>query len=182
MNADFPLIHRNANRRMSPTVRADGDTVWSSDIGDREFDVLGLDVRREPPPNATICDVLDVEDEVLVRDRVYAVEGRRVCWARSYFNPALVEGTAIERRVTGPGGTPARLAEIGHELVSFVETVKFCEPASVGADERNKLQIGEDAAVVRILRESCSASRVVEFTDMRLVASAYVFRWKWSNR
>lgn len=165
---------------MSPTVRADGDTVWSSDIGDREFDVLDLDVRREEP-GGIVYDVLGAEDEVLVRDRVYAVDGRPVCWARSYFDSALVEGTAIERRVTGPGGAPARLAEIGHELVSFVETVKFCEPASVGADERAKLQIDEHAAVVRILRESCSASRVVEFTDTRLVASAYVFRWAWSN-
>lgn len=182
MNADFPLIHRNASRRMSPTVRADGDTVWSSDIGDREFDVLGLDVRREES-GGIVYDVLGAEDEVLVRDRVYAVDGRPVCWARSYFDSALVEGTAIERRVTGPGGTPARLAEIGHELVSFVETVSFREPAGVDADERDKLQIDEHVAVVRILREGGDAAgRNIEFTDMRLVASAYVFRWVWSNR
>lgn len=178
---DFQPILRDANRRLSAELRDAGQSVWSADAGDRQFEVLDLLVTRTVAPVGA-AEALGVDDAV-VRDRAYAVDGRRVCWARSYFSWLLTGGTRIALANTGPGGAHARLREIRREPVSFVEDVEFVERENVTGEERDKLGIGDMTAVVRVVRRSADAGgRVVEVTDMRLVASAYRFRWGWSNR
>lgn len=181
---DFQPILRDANARLSAELRAAGKSVWSADVGDRQLEVLdqGVSYVDDEDAPAGLANVLGTE-RLIVRDRVYAVDGRRVCWARSYLPAELAEGNPIGSLDTGPGGTPARLAELGHELVSFVEDVEFIEREYVAAGERNKLELDNTAGIVLVERRSADASgRVVEVTDMRMVASAYRLRWGWTNR
>lgn len=178
---DFEPILRDANARLSAEVRAVGKSVWSSDVGDRQLEVLELTIGyAEDVPDE---DARDLGKTAIVRDRVYAVDDRRVCWARSFVPTELAKGTPIGSLDTGPGGTPARLVELGHELVSFVEDVEFVERENVTAEERDKLGIDDMTGVVRIVRRNADATgRVVEVTDMRLVAGAYQLRWAWTNQ
>lgn len=177
----FLPILRDANARLSAELRAAGRSIWSADAGTRLVEVLDLAVSRTYDPPAFVEELLGTS-AVVVRDRVYAVDGRRVQWARSYLPAELVAGTRIELEDTGPGGTFARLAEIGFEPVPpFVEDVEIVEPGDVELFEREKLAIGTDVSVVRILRTNATTGhRVVEVTDMRLVAAAYRFRWSFS--
>jgi GntR family transcriptional regulator len=181
--ANFEPVVRDANRRLSAGLRAAGQSVWSADAGDRQLDVLEVSVsyvEDEDVPDG-FAETLGA-GRLIVRDRVYAVDGRRLCWARSYLPAVLAEGNPMGSLDTGPGGTPARLAELGHELVSFVEDVEFVEREDVTDEEQAALGIDSATAVARVVRRSADANGlVVEVTDMRLVASAYVFRWAWKN-
>lgn len=178
---DFKPILRDANRRLSAGLRAAGKSVWSADVGDRELEVLDLAVAYWAAPD-DVAEVLGTA-RTLLRDRVFAVDGRRVCWARTWLPADITEGTPIEQDDPGPGGTPARLAELGHELTAFVEDVEFAEREDVLDVERDRLGIDGMTAVARVVRRSADASgRVVEVADMRMVASVYRFRWGWANR
>ena len=177
---DFEPIFRDANHRLSVAVRTSGQSVWAADADGRRVDVLDLTVSYWTAPE-DIADNLGTS-RVLLRDRVYAVDGRRVCWAKSWLPAAVVEGTVIEQVNTGPGGTPARLAELGCELVKFTEDVEFTEAVDVPAEVRDKLDVDDHTSAVRIVRWNATAEgRVVEATYMWMVASAYRFRWSWTN-
>jgi GntR family transcriptional regulator len=177
---DFESIFRDANHRLSAEVRASGQSVWAADADGRRVDVLDLTVSYQTAPE-DVADNLGT-GRALLRDRVYAVDGRRVCWAKSWLPAVLVEGTVIEQDDTGPGGTPARLAELGFEPVKFTEDVEFLEATDVGAEVRGKLGIDGHTSVVRIVRwNGTSEGRVVEATEMYLVAGAYRFRWSWNS-
>jgi GntR family transcriptional regulator len=94
--------------------------------------------------------------------------------------PATVAaGTRLEAEDTGPGGTLARLSELGYEPASFYEEVTF---GTAMDSEQAKLQIGAAEGVARIVRSALlPGGAVIEVADMRLVASAYRFRWGWLN-
>lgn len=178
---DFEPILRDANHRLSAELRAAGQSAWSADVGDRDLYVelswVGLSDSK-PPSGA--ADLLGA-DQLLVRDRTYVVDGRRVCWARSYFDYDLVSGTRIADPDSGPGGVHARLAELGLEPVAFVEDVEFAAEAT--GSEMRELKDFSRPPMARITRRALTAEeRVVEVADMRMVASAYRFRWGWSNR
>lgn len=177
---DFQPILRDANRRLSAELRAAGQSVWSADVGDRPLEVLDLTVAYWAAPD-DVAEALGTA-RTLLRDRVFAVDGRRACWAQTWLPADITEGTQLEREATGDGGTPARLAELGHELVTFIEDVEVVEREDVTAEERDRLGIDDMTAVVRVVRRSGDAAgRVVEVSDMRMVASAYRFRWVWAN-
>jgi len=181
---DFEPILRDANRRLSTELRTAGRSAWSADVDDRQFEVLDLAVSYVEDEDVPVglAEVLGTAP-LIVRDRVYAVDGRRVCWARSYLPAEFAEHKPIGRLDTGPGGTPARLAELGHALVTFAEDVEFVEREYVAGGERGKLGLDGAAGVVLVERRSSDASgRVVEVTDMRMVASVYRFRWGWASR
>lgn len=178
--ADWIPILRDANRRLSAELLATGASIWSADIGDRDLQIVGFDASLDLETPAHIRQALYHPDDILIRDRVYVVDGRRVCWARSYFDAEKVEGSRIDEFDTGPGGTPARLAELGLGLASFVEDVEFADDCD--RDELHALRNHDSLAVTRILRRSATAEGlVVEVTDMRLVSSAYRFRWSWQQ-
>lgn len=177
---DFPRILRDANARLSAELRNTGRSVWSVDVGDRELEVLDLSVAYWAAPDG-VAEALGTA-RALLRDRVFAVDGRRVCWARSWLPADITDGTRLEQDDTGPGGTPARLAQLGHEMVTFVEDVEFVERENVTGEEWDKLGLDELTGVARVVRRSADAGgRVVEVADMRMVASAYRFRWPWVN-
>lgn len=158
-----------------------GSATWSAgaDTGDHVLEVLDLAVTYETAPD-DVAEALHT-DRVLLRDRVYAVDGRRVCWARSYLPAGLVAGSLIELPDPGPGGAPARLAELGHDPAGFVEDVTFAGADAVEHQERDRLRLGEATPIARIVRYTADAEgRPIEVADLRLVADAFRFRWAWN--
>jgi GntR family transcriptional regulator len=88
----------------------------------------------------------DVEGALRVREtwcrsRQYVVDGVPVLLARSYVPLDLAAGTAIVGVDTGPGGTYARLAEVGHAPTRFRENV-----TAKTAQEANALALFDDPA------------------------------------
>lgn len=169
---DFEPILRDANTRLAAQRRDAGLSVWSADVDDRAVEVVDLDVRVAADAPGDI-QIAFGPGPLLVRDRVYVVDGRRVQWARSYIPMSIAEGTRIESEDTGPGGTLARLAEAGWAPTLFVEDMEVGFP---DATERSRLGIGEQDPVCRIDRIALAGDDAVEFTVMVLVADAYRFR------
>lgn len=174
---EWTKISRDANQRLSPRYWANGKSVWDADIGDRQLEVLDIAITINAEAPEHIYRRLKARS-VLIRDRVYAVDGRRVQWARSYLPTEVTVGTRLEGEDTGPGGTLARLSELGYEPSAFYEEVTF---GAAMEQEQVKLQIEPAEGIARIVRSAVlRGGEVVEVTDMRLVASAYRFRWGWA--
>jgi GntR family transcriptional regulator len=82
-----------------------------------------------------------------------------------------VEGTAITRQDTGPGGSYARLDEIGHGPARYREEIKIRLPLSA---EAKTLGITMSTPVVFIMRTAFdSEDRPVEVNEMMLDSDSY---------
>lgn len=175
---DSSPILRDATTRLSAQQWGAGHAIWSADLGLRPLGIDHVEVRRVQPPK-DVAVLLAHDGEVVVRDRVYSVEGRPVQWAVSYIPADLAAETLIEHVDTGPGGTYARLRDIGHEPVKFIEQVRVRMPRPVER-EHLKLDIGQPVAVIR-RTAATEAGRVVEVNDMVLVGDAYVLQWSFTS-
>ncbi|WP_084546520.1 GntR family transcriptional regulator [Glycomyces arizonensis] len=148
-----------------------GRAIQDADTGrrPRAVDV----VIREAAAPQQIAELLatEVDAPLLLRSRRFLVEGRPVQLARSYYPLELVRGTQITENDTGPGGAYARLAEIGHEPVEFIETVCTRMPSP---EEGEQLELPGGTPVFAVLRAAYAAEgRCVEVTEMILDGSAY---------
>lgn len=174
-------ILRDANKRLSAGQWGTGRSIWDADIKDRNLVPEDVKVYRIKPAKDVptfVADALGTR-KVLVRDRVYTVDGRRVMWARSYLPLDIVAGTRIEDPDTGEGGTFARLAELGFAPELFTEDLEARRPTP---DELEKLRINLGEPVARVVRLNTTAEgRIVEVTDMTAVGEAYVFRWSFTS-
>ena len=56
------------------------------------------------------------------------LDDKPVLLATSYLPASVVAGSAITREDTGPGGTYARLAELGYKPVHFREEIRSRMP------------------------------------------------------
>jgi GntR family transcriptional regulator len=175
---DWQPILRDATRRLSREHWGSGKSIQSADLGDRLPPTPdNVAVRREAadPERAALLG----DDELVVRSRRYSVEGRPVQLAVSYLPAGIAGGTEIERKDTGPGGTYARLAELGHEPVAFRERVTSRAPS---ADEAKQLQLARGVWVFEITRHASEASgRVIEETVMVLDAASYVLQYSFTS-
>lgn len=174
---NFAPILRDATTRLSAQQWAAGHAIWLADLGLRPMGILRIDVHRADAPD-DVAKLLGTA-QVVVRDRVYAVEGRPVQWAVSYIPADLAGGTPIERADTGPGGTYARLRDIGHEPVKFVEQVRVRMPKPAERKQLS-LDVGQPVAVIR-RTAATAADRVVEVNDMVLLGDAYVMQWSFTS-
>jgi GntR family transcriptional regulator len=114
---------------------------------------------------------------VLTRSRRFLVDGRPVQLATSYLPLDIVGGTRIAYTDVGPGGTYARLAELGHEPVRFTERLTARAPRPEEVD-RLELTSSVGALVIEIIREAYTAAdRCVEVNHMILDATAYVLEY-----
>lgn len=173
-------IFRDANARLAATHWGQGRSIWSADVDpverSMETRVISVGVVDDAPER---YQALLHADRLLLRNRIYVVDGRRVMWARSYLAANVVAGTAIEKRDTGPGGTFARLAELGLAMVLFSEELEVRRPLS---EEQKQLKISADEPVARIVRLNATAGeRIIEVTDMVAVGEAYRFRWTFTS-
>ncbi|MFI5530165.1 GntR family transcriptional regulator [Kitasatospora sp. NPDC051853] len=173
----FRPILRQGTKRLDRSVWGAGRSVWDLDLDGRPLEVDQLTIREEPCPEH-LADALSLTagDPLWVRERRYLVDGEPVMLATSYHPGAIVAGSAITREDTGPGGAPARLAELGFAPVRAREQVRTRMPLP---DEAAALALGPGTPVALIVRVSWADGGVpVEVTEMTLDGSRYVMEWE----
>ncbi|WP_049568254.1 GntR family transcriptional regulator [Streptomyces sp. SBT349] len=177
---EFRPIRRVANRRLAQDGWAAGRSIWDADLGDRPLSVTDLTVTEVPPPDLVIQGLgLDDGARVVVRDRLFVVENEPVQAATSYLPADLVRGSAITQPDTGPGGTYARLAELGFKPVRFSEELRARMPSQ---PEAERLRLAEATPVVEICRIAFTEDgRAVEMNQMVLDAGVYVLEYHLSS-
>jgi GntR family transcriptional regulator len=174
-----PLL-RNATQRLSKKVWGAGRSIWAVDIEERPLETRNLRVEKVPAPEMiAACFGIPTGTPVWMRDRDYAVEGRTVQRATSYLPAELVEGSPITQESTGPGGTYARLADLGHAPVRFREELKARMPT---AEETSRLGLATGTPVIEIARTAFDADdQPVEVNEMVLDASSYLLQYDFTS-
>ncbi|WP_330239472.1 GntR family transcriptional regulator [Streptomyces sp. NBC_00525] len=173
---EFQPIRRVANARLSPSGWGSGRSIWSADVGDRPVTVTDLQV-YEAEASDDVARMLGLQAgaTVVVRDRVYAVEGEPVQSAISYLPADLVRDSAITQEDTGPGGVYARLADLDAKPVHFVEELRSRMPST---EESERLHLTDSTPVVEIYRTAMTGDgKPVEVNRMLLNAGVYVMEY-----
>jgi GntR family transcriptional regulator len=177
---DFRPITREGITRLAGTWTA-GRSIWSADIGDRDLEVDQIVVGQEEPPDHVrmLLDLADDTARVIVRRRRFVLDGKPVLLSVSYLPAGIAAGSVIEQENTGPGGTYARLGELGYGPVRFREDLRSRMPEP---SEAQQLDIPAGTPVVEIVRTAYTASgQVVEVNEMTADASAYIFRYDFAS-
>ncbi|MFB7906184.1 GntR family transcriptional regulator [Kitasatospora sp. NPDC059146] len=173
---DFRPLRRRGIQRLAQGQWGSGRSIWSADIDNRSLVVDQVSVTEQGAPEH-VARVLGVEPGVpmCVRHRRFVLDGKPVLLSTSYLPAVLVAGTAITREDTGPGGTYARLAEIGAKPVHFREEVRSRMPA---AEEATRLELSAGTPVILICRTAfADEGQVVELNEMILDAASYVLEY-----
>lgn len=160
---------------------ADGRSVWSADIEDRDLTVDQIQISSEEPPDhiRILLDLPDHQQFAVVRRRRYCLDGKPVLLSASWLPSDIAAGTRIEQPDTGPGGIYARLAEAGHEPTRFREDLRARMPEP---EEAENLSLPAGTPVVEVARIAyTSAGRIVEINEMTADATAYIFRYDFST-
>lgn len=174
---DFKPIIREGIRRLSGEQWGSGNSIWSADTDGRDLIVDQVQVHEDDAPDY-VASLLDVEGpaRVWVRSRRFVLDGKPVLLSVSYLPAHLVAGSPITQPDTGPGGTYARLGELGHAPVHFREDSRARMPEP---DEAQRLQIASGTPVVTIMRTAyAKEGQAVEVNEMTADASAYIFRYE----
>lgn len=166
----FRRVKRDAVERLSRKHWGVGRAIWDKDLGgrDRSEEVT---VKKVIPPDE-IAGTLGIKGKkAWMRSRVFQSEGRKIQQATSWYPADLVDGTAITQQDTGPGGSYARLDEIGHGPARYREEIKIRLPLSA---EAKTLGITMTTPVVFIMRTAFdSEDRPVEINEMMLDSDSY---------
>lgn len=173
----YRRVLRDANKRLAKAQWKTGHDIWGVDLAGGKPGVDHVEVFESAAPD-DVASRLGTSN-VWVRSRRYLVDGRPVQTATSYLPAEIVAGSAITTPDTGPGGTYARLAELGFEPVEFVELLVTRMPMPA---ELEALELGSATPVAQIRREAFTADgRVVEVNDMVCAGDAYVFQWRFPS-
>ncbi|MEU4127817.1 GntR family transcriptional regulator [Streptomyces wuyuanensis] len=173
---EFKPLRRRGIQRLAQEQWGSGRSIWSADIEDRSLTVDQVDVREEAATER-VAGALDVPSgsPVCIRSRRFVLDGKPVLLATSYLPSEIVEGSAITQEDTGPGGTYARLAELGYKPVHFREEIR-CRMPSAGEAERLSLSMG--TPVILIVRTAfAEEGRAVEVNEMTLDSASYVLEY-----
>jgi GntR family transcriptional regulator len=177
-------------RDLAPIVRDAVQRIKDRAVGtargafDAELTRLGLDPHTETtvgekPAPADVAEALGIEpgQPVLTRARrMYAGE-IPVQLATSWLPLDITAGTAIEQVDTGPGGTYNRLAELGHEVTQFTETIVLRPPTEA---EQAFLRMDSEQRIYELRRTASDADgRTVEICDTFMPAHQWVLRYTW---
>ncbi|MBD0707969.1 MULTISPECIES: GntR family transcriptional regulator [unclassified Streptomyces] len=174
----FRPLRRRGIPRLSGERWTHGHSIWSADVpDDRDLLVDRIEV-TEGPAGARVAEALGLPPgaPVCVRSRRFVLDAEPVLLSVSYLPAALVRGTLIAEMDTGPGGTYARLTELGQRPVRFREEIRCRMPT---ADESQLLGLASGTPVVLIGRTAYTAPGVaVELNEMTLDSSAYVLEYE----
>lgn len=174
----FKRIPRDAVERLSREQWGAGRAIWDKDLQgrDRNEDVKVFEA--DPPEH--VARTLGVRGKkVWCRDKLYRSEGRIVMHSLAWYPADLVEGTAVTERNTGPGGTYARLDEIGHGPARFSEEIEVRLPLSA---ESKTLGITMSTPIILIVRTAYdSEDRPVEVNEMKLDSDSYRLIYKFPS-
>lgn len=168
----FSRILRSSPQRLDARWRAAGHSVQDADTGSR---TRSVSVRiEEVPAPADVADAMGLAPDsmTICRARRFVVDdGRPVQMATSWYPADITRDTLIAQVDTGPGGSPARLADAGHAPVRHRERIRVRMPLP---DERDALSLAPGTPVAAVRRQSYDTSgRCVEVTDMVLDGTAY---------
>lgn len=173
----FRPVRRYGIQRLAGRRWGAGRSVWSADVGDdRELVVDHIRV-EEAAADERIATVLAIDPgaPLCVRRRRFVLDGKPVMVSTSYLPMELVAGSAITRQDTGPGGTYARLAELGHAPAHFREELRSRMPATAEADE---LRLPSGTPVILVCRTAFREDgRPVELNEMVLDSASYVLEY-----
>lgn len=172
----FRPIRRRGIPRLAQGNWGTGRSVWSADIEERALLVDQIEV-TEARATARTAAALGVEPEspLCVRSRRFVLDDKPVLLSVSYLPATVAAGTAITTPDTGPGGTYARLAELGCKPIHFREEIRCRMPT---ADESNRLSLTPGTPVIVICRTAFTEQgQPVELNEMTLDSSAYVLEY-----
>ncbi|GAB7181200.1 GntR family transcriptional regulator [Kitasatospora sp. Ki12] len=173
---DFRPLRRRGIQRLAQGQWGSGRSIWSADIDKRSLvvDQVSVTERGAPEHVARVLGA-DPGSPMCVRHRRFVLDGKPVLLSTSYLPAGLVAGTAITREDTGPGGTYARLAEIGAKPVHFREEVRSRMPSG---EESTRLELSAGTPVILICRTAfADEGQVVELNEMILDAASYVLEY-----
>lgn len=129
----------------------------------------------DPPPEIAKRLVLRSSSRVLLRRRLYLVDGHPVEMATSYLPWSIAKGTPIAETDPGPGGIYARLEDLGFRLKHFTEEVTSRMPLP---EEAGALRLAAGVPVFRLIRTAWDTSeRPLEVCDTVMAADAYVLAY-----
>jgi GntR family transcriptional regulator len=175
---DRPHLIRLGADRYSRRVREGGQASFQY-----EAEQAGLTWRQEILDLATVpapdwvADGFEIEHgtEVFVRRRRTWLEGEPTQLADSYYELAVVEGTAIMEELTGPGGSYARLEERGHRLTRFREELSSRMPTP---EEVRGLQLRPGVTVVELHRIAFTGARPIEIFCSIMAGDRHTFSYE----
>ncbi|MFJ2750048.1 MULTISPECIES: GntR family transcriptional regulator [unclassified Streptomyces] len=172
----FKPLRRRGIQRLAREQWGAGRSIWSDESEDRELVVDQIDVCEEQA-DSRFSDALGLPAgaRVWARSRRFVLDGKPVLLAVSYLPSDVVADSVITEVDTGPGGTYARLAELGFAPVHFREEVRSRMPS---ADEAERLSLSMGTPVIHIVRTAfAQGGRVVEVNEMTLDSASYVLEY-----
>jgi GntR family transcriptional regulator len=176
---EFRPVVRNGIQRLSGESWVTGKSIWSDETAGRNLAVDSVHVYEDTPPSHAAL-LLDLAEDarVIVRRRRYVLDGKPVLFSRSYLPATLVSGSLIAQPDTGPGGTYARLRELGYSPARFREDLRARMPEP---SEVTELALAAGTPVMEILRTAYAEDgTAVEVNEMVADAGAYIFRYDFS--
>jgi GntR family transcriptional regulator len=154
---DRPHARRHGIERYSRSRWRGGTSVLVAEAQQqgRTAEQLIRELAEIPAPDA-VAERLGVEPgtPVWVRRRTTLIDGRPNQLADSYYELALVDGTAIMQEDTGPGGGFARLEERGIRLGRIREDISVRMPTG---PETVALELPPGTPVIDLARTTCDA-------------------------
>lgn len=173
--SDFSPIVRDEIHRLSSAPWARGESVWRAETATRDLVVDDLEIAAVAATEHIAAALgLDPGDPVWCRSRRFLLDRRRVMLSVSWLPAAIVDGSAITTPDTGPGGTYARLAELGHAPTRFREEIRA---RAASPAEAERLSLSPAAPVIALTRQAYAGDRPVELNEMVLDAAVYVLRY-----
>jgi GntR family transcriptional regulator len=175
----FKPLRRLGNKRLSREHWGAGRAIWEVDAKDRNWVPDQVDVSEAAAP-AHIAAALGLEPgtRVVIRARRFTVDGRPVQLATSYLPASIAAGTQIAEVNTGPGGSYARLTDLGFAPAEFAEEIRARMPSP---EEIGRLELPPGTPVIALTRRAATAEGVtVEVNEMVLDAYAYVLEYSFS--
>jgi GntR family transcriptional regulator len=176
----FRPIRRNAVSRLSQSQWGSGKSIWAADIEDRPLETVDLEVVEvDVPQRIAVAMGLPEGARVWRRSRTFVVDGEPVNRAVSYLPASLVAGSRITEPDTGPGGTYARLAELGYKPARFREEIRVRMPMP---SEAQALRLPPATPVILVARTAVDEQgQVVEINEMTMSSSKYVLEYDFTS-
>lgn len=173
-----PPVRRLGHDRFARRHRQAGKAAFLAEaeaIG-RVPDVQVLQVEPvEGDPDVLKQLKLRTGSKVLIRRRLYLVDGHPVEIASSYLPWSIVKGTPIAEIDPGPGGIYARLEDQGFRLKHFAEEVSTRMPSP---QEAAALRLASGVPVFSLIRTAYSSEeKPLEVCDTVMAGDAFVLAY-----
>lgn len=176
----FKPVYRKSPARLSHERWGRGLDIQGTESPSRQRSVDQVKVGPVPaPPHISDAFGIEANELVICRSRRYSIDNKPVQLAVSYIPIEIAQGTPITEVDTGPGGTYARLADLGYEPVAFLERLFARMPTP---DDAKRLDLPAGTPILVVTRYArTTEGRIVEVNDITLDASIYVLEYEFTS-